>query len=130
MKERLRPLLTAALAGVLLKPEYTDPDLLDEILDARDGDSEFEGQWLKLAQEVEAAWKKADVSPADRAFCEDLRRESFLCVSRATEQHEAASYVSDDLDLVARGIHAEVQNAFLEELLACYERHEMPKPTS
>ncbi len=37
------------------------------------------------------------------ALSEDIRRESFLTVSRATTQHEIASYVSDDFDIIIRG---------------------------
>ena len=73
----------------------------DAIVDARDSDPNFEGEWLAARESLGGKWEAARPSPAARASVEDLRRESFLAVSTATDQHELSSYVSDDFELIA-----------------------------
>jgi predicted membrane-bound mannosyltransferase len=55
-----------------------------------------------------------------------IRRESFLAVSRATRQHEIASYVSDDLDLIVRARLVGASSGFIGELWEAYDRGEFP----
>jgi len=62
------------------------------------------------------------------ALVTDVRRESFLAVSRATSQHEIAGYVSDDFDILARGQLLGIEDAFLEFLWDAYHRNEIPGP--
>ena len=73
----------------------------DEIVDARDSDPDFEREWLAARATLSAKWTGRRPSPAACACIEDLRRESFLAVSSATDQHELSSYISDDFELIA-----------------------------
>jgi hypothetical protein len=59
---------------------------------------------------------------------EDIRRESFLAVSRATGQHEIASYVSDDFDLIVRASLIGMTEPLLDRMWEVYERGEFPVP--
>ena len=75
----------------------------DSILDARDGDAEFEAEWTRCYSEIEAKWPEANVARETAALSKDIRRESFLTVSRATNQHEIASYLRTDPELALYG---------------------------
>ena len=96
-------ILRRIMDGSLLPPDAVQSLDHDLILDARDGDAEFEAEWTRCYNEIEAKWPEADVAGETAALAEDIRRKSFLTVSRATEQHEIASYVSDDFDIIVRG---------------------------
>lgn len=98
------------------------------ILDARDGDVEFEAQWTMCYNQIEEVWQTADVNQEAAALKDDIRRESFLSVSRATTQHEIASYVSDDFDIIVRGSILALNDEFLNGLWDSYNRNEIPTP--
>ena len=53
---------------------------------------------------------------------------SFHRVIRATEQHENASYVSDDLAMIVRGRLVGLKRRLLDQLWDVYERGEFPIP--
>jgi hypothetical protein len=61
-------------------------------------------------------------------LAEDIRRESFLAVSRATTQHEIASYVSDDFDLIVKAAILGLDDPFLSTMWDAYARNEIPAP--
>ena len=100
----------------------------DAILDARDGDAAFELEWTRCYKAIEAQWPAADIDAETARAVEDVRREAFLAVSRATVQHEIASYVSDDFDLIGRGAILGLDDAFLNGLWEAYDRQEIPGP--
>lgn len=100
----------------------------DNILDERDDDADFEAQWMRCFNRIEDQWRSAEVKPELTALIEDVRRESFLSVSRATTQHEIASYVSDDFDLIVRGAVLGMNDNFLDSLWHAYNRNEIPSP--
>jgi hypothetical protein len=114
--------------GTLLPVAYYGRLDCDAALDARDSDAGFDSEWVRQFEQVEQRWAAATETLAVRALVEDIRRESFLAVSRATQQHDIASYVSDDLDLIVRGRLVGVDGGFLGRLWAVYERGEFPRP--
>ncbi len=116
--------------GTLLPPDVIGSLDHDDILDRRDGDPEFETQWTRVYKEIEARWPTANVDDGVASLADDVRRESFLAVSRATSQHEIASYVSDDFDLITRGSILGVNDAFLKNLWETYHRNEIPTPAN
>ncbi len=123
-------LLRRIMDGSLLPPDVIRELDHDSILDARDGDAKFEAEWIRCHKEIEAKWPTANVAQETAALSEDIRRESFLTVSRATTQHEIASYVSDDFDLIIRGSILGLDDDFLNRLWDAYDRSEIPTPTS
>lgn len=114
--------------GTLLSASVISELDHDAILDERDGDAEFEEQWTRCFKEVEAKWANADVASDLAELAENIRRESFLAVSRATAQHEIASYVSDDFDIIIRGKILDLEDEFLSGLWEAYSRNGIPKP--
>ena len=54
-------------------------------------------------EKVKERWATTTIPEKLRTLAEDIRRESFTTVSRSTRQHEIASHVSDDFDLIVRG---------------------------
>ena len=101
----------------------------DEILDARDRDSEFESRWLCAYNTIADQWDAA-AAAGSLQIIEDIRRESFLIVSDATSQHGIASYVSDDLEMIARGVVLGIDLPFVQQLWETYSNNEIPRPRS
>ncbi len=114
--------------GTQLPAEYYGRLDCDAALDARDRDDVFDANWRQQFEVVSNLWATADIPESARKLAEDIRRESFLAVSRATGQHEIASYVSADFDLIVRGRLLGAQGGFLNQLWAVYERGEFPTP--
>jgi hypothetical protein len=113
--------------GTLLPASYYCQLDCDAALDVRNGD-EFDAAWVLQYEEVERRWTEAAYSAEARTLAEDIRRESFLAVSRATRQHEIASYVSDDFDLIVRGRLVGVEGGLVGLLWDAYDRGEFPRP--
>ncbi len=128
MAEWLKSVLSRIADDSLLPAGYYARLDRDAALDARDGDEQFVAEWMRQFEEVKSLWAAADVAEESRALAESIRRESFLAVSRATEQHEIASYVSDDFDMIVRGRLVGVQSEVLDKLWGVYERGEFPVP--
>jgi hypothetical protein len=128
VKEWLATVLARIRDGTLLPAPYYASLDLDAAVDARDRDGEFDLAWVRACNQVDRLWAGAEVEPELRALAEDIRREGFLSVSRATGQHEIASYVSDDLDLLVRGRLVGLSDPFLDRLWYDYERGEFPTP--
>jgi len=125
--EWLKSGLSRIADGTLLPAAYYGQLDCDAALDSRDG-AEFDAEWVRQSKEVNGRWAAATVAADARALAEDIRRESFLAVSRATRQHEIASYVSDDFDLIVRGRLVGAEGRFLDQLWGVYERGEFPFP--
>ena len=128
METWLTSVLGQIADGTLLPAAYYAGLDCDAALDARDRDGEFDRGWMRACDRVEARWDTVAVGPGPRALAEDIRREAFVAVSRATGGHEIASYVSDDLDLIVRGRLVGLADQFLDRLWRDYERGEFPAP--
>jgi hypothetical protein len=124
----LNSILTGIAAGSLLPSAYFAALDCDAALDARDQDADFDGAWSRLSKEVDRRWDESIVPEDHRRLAEDIRRESFLTVSRATTQHDIASYVSDDFDLIVRSRLVNLNDPFLERLWTMYEHGQFPHP--
>lgn len=128
MVDWLKSVLSRIKDGTLLPAAHYGQLDCDAALDARDRDSEFDSEWVSLSEEIEGKWAATTVPPEVSALAEDIRRESFLAVSRATQQHEIASYVSDDFELIVRGRLLGMEGSFLRQLWAVYDRGDFPRP--
>ena len=102
----------------------------DTLLDKRDSDPSFDVTYREV-WDRNAKLKFILNSEAT----ESIRQRSFLTVSNATEQHEIASYVSDDFELIAWESHAAVDNEipksgsqFIEWLYSQYKSRNFPCP--
>lgn len=128
LKEWLASIVSRIADGTLLSASYFADLDCDAALDARDGDDEFVAEWNRLFEDAGRRWAVSDVADEIRSLAEDVRQESFLAVSRATGQHEIASYVSDDFDLIVRGRLLGMSDQLPEQLWDRYERGEFPTP--
>jgi hypothetical protein len=124
----LEDILARVDGGSLVPTDYYRTLDCDAVLDARDSDGEFESAWLALREEIEEAWMFMPVSAAVSDTITRISREVFAAVSQATSQHEIASYVSDDLDLIARGKVLGLSNPLLSWLSEAYDRGHFPTP--
>ena len=128
MEEWLNSILRRIAEGSLLPAAYFAELDLDAALDSRDRDGTFDASWVRLSEAIACRWAGAAVPETLRALAEDIRRESFQAVSRATGQHEIASYVSDDLDLVVRGRLVGLGEPLLDQLWHVYDVGKFPSP--
>ena len=122
----LQPLLDEIRQGKVIPGEMFVRDDLDDILDARDKTT-FEKRWLECAERIKAAWDSKAVDESTTNSMDEVRKESFLAVSRATQQHEIASYVSDDFELISKSIALDLNDPYATELLETYRSGKIPQ---
>jgi hypothetical protein len=122
----MNSVLSRIVDGTLLPTSYYGQLDCDAALVARDGD-EFDAAWVRQYEEVERRWAEAGVPAEARTLAEDIRRESFLAVTRATRQHEIACYVSDDFDLIIRARLVGIEGDLIGQLWEAYDRGKFPR---
>jgi hypothetical protein len=117
-------------AGELLPRESiaADESELDAILDRRDQDGDFSTQWMEHYEKVAAMWNQAPKLAGLKRIIEEIREMAFVNVSNATEQHEMASSVSDDFELIAGAIAVGYDSDWVSGLLRAYRRGQIPQP--
>lgn len=125
VEEWLESMLKKIRSEELLPAEYFSTLDCDAALDARDKRM-FDARWRELYEGVERHWEVIDLGPEIQGLAEDIRREAFLRVSRATGQHEIASYVSDDFDLLVRAYLMGIETDFTKTLWKAYEEGKFP----
>lgn len=119
-------LLTAIREGTLIPEAMFVRDDLDEILDQRD-EPNFEGPSLECSERIAAVWDSEARDEALNNAVNEVCKESFLVVSRATTQHEIASYVSYDFELIGKSIALGMNDSYADFLLESYSRGEIPR---
>jgi hypothetical protein len=122
--------LQALKSGRLLSSEYYSSLPADELLDARDANSEFVSTWISLSEQVEDAWQNREREDRANETLDVIRSLSFVSVSRATAQGEIAGYVCDDLELIVKAKMLDISHPFLEQLWLCYESGHFPSATA
>jgi hypothetical protein len=125
MTMTLRKLLDQITAGTLIPADMFVRNDLDDILDRR-GETDFEEPWLACFERIRAAWESSAAASSAQKPMDEVRKESFLVVSKATHQHEMASYVSDDFELISKSIALGMNDPYADQLLAAYRRGEIP----
>jgi hypothetical protein len=128
VKDWLTSVLDRIRDGTMLPPAYYRSLDCDVALDARERAGEFDHAWVSACDEVDRRWEVTAVDADLRALAEEIRKESFSTISRITRQHEIASYVSDDLDLIVRARLVGIENSLVDLLWTDYERGEFPAP--
>lgn len=124
--ETLKRLLDEITSGELILARTFVRDDLEQILDRRD-EGAFEKPWLACSERITSAWEQAEPAEDVKGLMDEVRKQSFLVVSRATHQHEIASYVSDDFELIAKSIALGLGDAYAEALLATYRAGGIPR---
>ena len=122
----LQTLLDEVRQGTLIPSEMFIRDDLNDILDERD-QSDFEQPWLECSERIKTAWQATTIDDLIKKLVDEIRKESFLVVSRATQQHEISSYVSDDFELICKAIALDLNDPYASGLLNSYHAGEIPK---
>ncbi len=89
-------------------------DELNEILNIRDANREFEELWLKLAEETKSVNIEFD------------GEERFVELSKITGGHEICSYIIEDLELIEKADAISLKSSFLTHLVKSYRNGEVP----
>lgn len=115
------------LIGLVEKQKIVNADLfealdLDSVLDERDSDP-FDREWVRCNDAVQSLLEEQGDMPVDVS---DLAQQSFLAASDVTDQHDIASYVSDDFRLIAEALSAGYEDQWLSSLLREYGRSQFP----
>lgn len=92
----------------------------DSELDARES-SAFDAAWNAS---YETLHKK---DPTESATIRNIREYAFKQTFRLTQNSELASYVSDDLGLIAKAFDSKLANAFVSRLWSSYFKGQFPK---
>jgi hypothetical protein len=122
----LRSILSRIRSGELLLADHFSRLDCSAVLNARDHNPAFEANWVRLFNEVRQLASEHEVTEIQRGLVDDIRRESFAVVSHATRQHEIASYVSDDFDLMIRARILGIDDGLLHQMWEVYMRGEFP----
>lgn len=125
------PTLDVLLNGIrthtFVRPDYYAALECDHALDQRDSHRPFDSDWAGIYATTKTRWNA--VSAEVRSQVDDIRKRAFLVVSNATGQHEIASYVSDDFDLLCRCQVLGIEHPIIEHLWLSYQSGTFPLPT-
>ncbi|EPY11411.1 hypothetical protein AZ66_16570 [Paenibacillus sp. E194] len=98
---------------------------------------EKEGDWdaqldARESTAFDAAWNSSyetihKKDPTESATIRDIREYAFKQTFRLTQNSELASYVSDDLGLIAKAFDSKLANAFVSRLWNSYLQGQFPK---
>ena len=128
MLPNLQEIRTAIDTSSVLKPSNIGSLDHDEILDARDTEASFEDQWVQAFEKVNVAWEQFGQADDFEKLIEEIRHASFMAVSKVTHQHEIASYISDDFEMIAKASVTETVDPFILAMWSAYQRQEIPGP--
>ncbi len=115
-------LLQALSANQLLNSELFAEQDLDAVLDLRDSEP-FDSAWIASFNAIASQWQAADMQPT---AVDALRQQAFLHASRHTQQHEIASYISDDFELIGKMLLLQLDEPFIAHLLHEYQQQRLP----
>lgn len=127
MLPALKDIQKAIETGTVLAPDKIAALDHDAILDARDGKS-FSDEWMQSCKTIDDAWSRFESAAEYDSQLEGIRRESFMMVSNATNQHEIASYVSDDFEIIAKAAVTETDDSFIVSMWSAYTQQTVPYP--
>jgi hypothetical protein len=116
----LQILLRALQTCTILPAEFFEFDC-DDALDQRDADP-FEKEWVRLHREL----REIGITAAQKALLEEITKTAFLNTMQATANSELAGYISDDFDLLCRGLIADAANRWLNGLGLAYCENRFP----
>ncbi len=128
MDRSLDTIMLGIADGTLIPAGYYAELDCDDILNRRDDDDEFVEEWSRLFEEVKQQWDEADIAVEAREQAEELRQAAFLAVGEATNNHEIAGYVSDDIDLITRAELLGMSAPLLDRLWDAYQGGAFPHP--
>ena len=123
--EDIKILINDIERGKLLSEGVFKEIDLDSILEIRDSDP-FDSEWISCYDEIKEIIEKTPLSNEQHALVDELRKAAFIAASKATGQHEIASYISDDFELISSAIFSGFSNEILSRLLKSYKSGVLP----
>ena len=93
---------------------------LDEILDQRENPM-FDREWNRVYRHVEELKKGTVIHESKK-----IQKRVFISVFERSMSDELAGYICDDFGLIAESKAVGFSDAWLDKLIACYERAVVP----
>ena len=119
----IETILTAVKCGALLDERIFQNSDIESILIQRDGDESFEGEWIRLHNLL----SKVNLPSSDEDnLLLKLREIAYKKTYDLTESLDMCAVVSDDFDLIGRGVELLPMDPFVASLLHWYLLHQIP----
>lgn len=122
MIEKLKKLEAAFNTSLKAALNNIDPEKINEILDNRDS-STFSEAWMEAYQAVDE--KTVDEETEDTV--NQIRKEIFVSIFKATGSSELPAYISDDFGLISSYFIHDIENSWATNLFFTYLNHQIPQ---
>ena len=117
----IETLLQAIQHGLLLSPETFAGLDLEAVLSGRD-QTEFENKWLELFNKLQ----DTPLTAQEASVIDRIREVAYKAAFESVSDPELSGYVSDDFEVIAKGVASRCQNEFLNGLLKAYVEGKVP----
>jgi len=118
----VRALIRLIEAGLLLGRRTFEGPEVAALLNSRD-DRSFETEWLSLFRRLEALPALDD---EDKKQVDALREKAFKVAYKHSREPDLAGYVSDDFEVIGRGLLVTPADSFVQRLLNTYAQGRVP----
>ena len=120
----IETLLQSVRREVILNANTFEDAVSEEVVSRRD-QPEFEGEWLRIFDEL----KDVSLSTEQSTVAEHIREAAYKAVFKHTGNPDLSGYVSDDFEIIAKGVCSGTDRVFLNGLLEAYTENTIPGPT-
>ena len=114
----------ARALDLLGKIDFSDPDAIDDLLDARESQI-FDEEWMRCYSAVQDLEVEGELQTRN-VIIDELREWTFKRAYKLSSHAELAAYVSDDFDLIARALQADYSDDWLGALWQTYRAGGFP----
>lgn len=111
--------------GSLLRLSVLDDVDMDALLDKRERD-EFEDDWLKAAEDVQANWNDFADAQSAESVVDEIRELAFRKCYEVTQSADVSGYVSDDFELLAKAALMSLDSSYLQQMKRIYSEGNIP----
>ena len=105
----------------LLRKELLREKDINELLDLRD-EKKFDEKWMEVYSQID--YQKDKIK--NKKLIDDIRKEAFLKAYSLFESSDLAGYISDDFELISKGLEIEYYDKWLNGLFSCYLSNVFP----
>ncbi len=120
----IETLLQSVRREVILNANTFEDAVSEEVVSRRD-QPEFEGEWLRIFDEL----KDVSLCTEQSTVAEHIREAAYKAVFKHTGNPDLSGYVSDDFEIIAKGVCSGTDRVFLNGLLEAYTENTIPGPT-
>lgn len=97
----------------------------DQILNERDSKA-FDLEWKRVFDAVESLKNADTYTAANKEYTDKVRENIFGKIYRRSGDGELAEYISDDFGLIADSFIVGYKDQWLDKLIECYRKAEIP----